>query len=152
MKELLEIIAKALVDNPEKATTESPYNPFFAIISSPVSYSTLNGKTVEANEIDIVSRLLFMLHTHKAYPITGTVCTTAASMIPGSIVHRLMRKESMDATMMKIGHPSGIIDADKHWHLDEAGNVVIEKIAVGRTARTIMDGTVYIKKQDAKYE
>jgi 2-methylaconitate cis-trans-isomerase PrpF len=134
-----------MVDDPADATEKSPYAPFFAIISPPASYTAINGAEVDAPDVDVVSRLLFMLHMHKAYPITGTVCTAAASMVPGSIVHRLMRTDAMERPSLRIGHPSGVIDADKAWHR-EAGDVRIDRIAIGRTARTIMDGTCYVKK------
>jgi 2-methylaconitate cis-trans-isomerase PrpF len=134
-----------MVGDPADATEKSPYAPFFAVISKPASYVAMGGADVGASDVDIVSRLLFMLHTHKAYPITGTVCTAAASMIPGSIVHRLMRVGAMDRPSFMIGHPSGVIDVDKSWH-EEAGGVVIDRIAIGRTARVIMDGICYVKK------
>jgi 2-methylaconitate cis-trans-isomerase PrpF len=134
-----------MVDNPADATKKSPYAPFFAIISAPAPYTAINGANVDASDVDVVSRLLFMLHMHKAYPITGTVCTAASSMVPGSIVHRLMREDAMDHPSLRIGHPSGVIDADKAWS-DEAGGVRIDRIAIGRTARTIMDGICYVKK------
>jgi 2-methylaconitate cis-trans-isomerase PrpF len=134
-----------MVADAADATEQSPYAPFFAIISPPAPYTAINGARVDASDVDVVSRLLFMLHMHKAYPITGTVCTAAASMVPGSIVHRLMRADAMERPSLKIGHPSGVIDADKAWH-EEAGGVVIDRIAIGRTARTIMDGVCYVKK------
>jgi 2-methylaconitate cis-trans-isomerase PrpF len=139
-----------MVDDPAKAAEETPYAPFFAIISEPAPYTALNGERVEAGDIDVVSRLLFMLHTHKAYPITGTVCTAAASMVPGSIVHRLMRSGAMERPALRIGHPSGVIDADKAWRAADGG-VAIEKIAIGRTARTIMDGVCYVRKTVAGF-
>jgi 2-methylaconitate cis-trans-isomerase PrpF len=86
-----------------------------------------------------------MLHMHKAYPITGTVCTAAASMVPGSVVHRLMRPEAMDRPVLRIGHPSGVIDVDKAWR-EGAEGVAIDRIAIGRTARRILDGTCYVRR------
>ncbi|MDR0519378.1 MAG: 3-methylitaconate isomerase [Clostridiales Family XIII bacterium] len=133
-----------LVESPEKAAELSPYNPFFAIISKPASYDAPNGTSVDAGDVDVVSRLLFMLHTHKTYPITGTVCTAAAAMVPGSIVNRVMRQSAADAEVLRIGHPGGVIDVDKSCHT-EGGEVVIDKIAVGRTARKIMEGTVFVQ-------
>jgi 2-methylaconitate cis-trans-isomerase PrpF len=134
-----------LVDDPEKAAEQSPYNPFFAIISSPASYAAINGKQIAAPDTDVVSRLSFMLRMHKTYPITGTVCTAAASMIPGSIVSRIMRRDALNADVLRIGHPGGVIEVEKKCHFDGA-ELVIDKIAVGRTARKIMEGTVFVQR------
>ena len=100
---------------------------------------------VDEKDVDIVSRLIFMHRMHKAYPITGTVCTAAAAMTQGSVVDRLMRADARAASVLRIGHPGGVIDVEKRCRTD-GGGTVIEKIAVGRTARKIMEGLVYVKR------
>ena len=72
-----------LVEKPEDAATKTPYQPFFAIVSEPADYQTISGAKVKAANVDLVSRLLFMLRMHKTYPVTGTVCTGAAVRVPG---------------------------------------------------------------------
>jgi 2-methylaconitate cis-trans-isomerase PrpF len=134
-----------LVEDPADAADKSPYNPFFAIVSPPASYRGLNGTDVDERDVDIVSRLIFMHRMHKAYPITGTVCTAAAAMTPGSIVDRMMRAGARAASVLRIGHPGGVVDVEKRCRTD-GGVVIIERIAVGRTARKIMEGLVYIKR------
>ncbi len=81
-----------LVDKEEEAAAKSPYIPFFAIVSPPADYSCYNGKEIAREEVDIVSRLLFMLKMHKTYPGTGTVCTGAAAKIPGMCYGSSFRK------------------------------------------------------------
>ena len=72
-----------LVEREEDAAAKSPYVPFFAIVSPAQSYDCYNGVHVDKGDIDVVSRLLFMLKMHKTYPGTGTVCTgTAGSTGP----------------------------------------------------------------------
>ncbi len=133
-----------LVDKAEDAALKSPYNPFFAIVSKPAAYHAINGKLVEAGEVDIVSRLLFMLRMHKTYPITGTVCTGAAARIPGSIAWELLREEAKGRMKIQIGHPGGVIPVEAEAK-QENGQTVITRIGVYRTARKIMDGFVYVK-------
>lgn len=132
-----------LVDAPEKAKEESPYNPFFAIVSKPADHVCFNGVEVKKEDVDLVSRLLFMLHMHKAYPITGTVCTGAAMRIPGSIPWELMNEEAKTNSKLHIGHPSGVIGVEVEAETE--GEVKMKSIKVIRTARMIMDGTVYVK-------
>jgi|SRR5271166_1321536 len=68
-----------MVDKPENAKTKSPYVPFFYIISPPADYKTISGTTEKAGDIDLVARALFMLKTHKAIQVSGSLCTGAAA-------------------------------------------------------------------------
>lgn len=135
-----------LCERPEDAAKETPYNPFFAIVSRPQSYQAINGKLVKEEEIDITSRLLFMLRMHKAYPITGTVATGAAVRIPGSVAWEVLREEARDRERIWIGHPSGKIPVESVVKTEE-GRVTLEKIGVYRTARRILDGRVYLPER-----
>lgn len=134
-----------LVEKPERSAAESPYVPFFAIVSPGQDYIGLNNTVVKKEEIDIVSRLLFMLKMHKAYPITGTVCTACAARIPGTIVYDLLPPERRTEPTVRIGHPGGIIDPSVEASVTE-GTVHIDSVRIYRTARRIMDGTVYVRE------
>lgn len=136
-----------LVEDAKDAAEKSPYNPFFAIISSPSDYICYNGKRICKDDIDIVSRLLFMLRMHKAYPISGTVCTAAAARIPGSVLWEAMRPEAREREILRIGHPSGALEVSSQAEQVE-GETKMKSIKVFRTARKIMDGTVYVKRRD----
>ncbi|MHB1314540.1 MAG: PrpF domain-containing protein [Christensenellales bacterium] len=132
-----------LCEIPTEAARISPYNPFFAIVSKPSSYIAINGQPVNAQNTDIVSRLLFMLHMHKAYPITGTVATGIAACIPGSVAYEAAREETFKNGIVRIAHPSGIISVEVDVEADE-GQFTLRRVGVYRTARRIMDGTVYV--------
>lgn len=130
----------------EEATKKSAYVPFFAIVSKPADYKVaLNGKTVSAEEVDLVSRLSFMLHMHKTYPGTGTVCTGAAARIPGTLVYRQLSEDAHRRNMLRIGHPGGVILVDAQAE-DEAGSR-FRRLAYERTARRIMEGYCYVKNE-----
>lgn len=133
-----------LTEKAELAEKESPYNPFFAIVSPPQEYEALNGLHVKAEDIDMVSRLSFMLKMHKTYPITGTVCTGAASRIPGSVVWDVIRETAKQDGTLRIGHPGGVIPVETEAETVN-GETKIKRIGVSRTARKIMDGLVCIK-------
>ncbi|HHX70398.1 MAG TPA: 3-methylitaconate isomerase [Gallicola sp.] len=138
-----------LVDKAEDAKIETPYSPFFAIVSKPQDYIAINGEEIKKENIDIVSRLLFMLKMHKAYPITGTVCTGAACRIPGTIPNDILNKASRNKDTIRIGHPSGALDVEAIAEVKEK-SVKFKKIGVYRTARTIMNGDVFVKKSVLK--
>jgi len=133
-----------LVDKPEDAAVKSPYNPFFSIISKPASYHTFDGKDIAAGDVDVVSRLLFMLRMHKTHPGTGTVCLGAAARIPGTIVYEALRQEAHNRVKIHIGHPAGIIPVESAATV-ENGEIKLTRAAIYRTARRIMDGHVYVR-------
>lgn len=144
-------VMMGLVEKPEEAETKSPYNPFFAIVSSPADYEAPGSGSVKAEEIDIVSRLLFMLKMHKTYPITGTVCTGAAARIPGSIVWEVLRPEAKERLTINIGHPGGIIPVESEAEVNGC-EISYSRIGVYRTARRLMDGYAYIKRSAFEVE
>lgn len=127
-----------------EATEKSAYVPFFAIVSRPADYTVaIDGHRVGAEDVDIVSRLSFMLHMHKTYPGTGTVCTGAAARIPGTLVYQMLSPEAHIRNILRIGHPGGIIEIDAQA-ADEQGSS-FERLAYERTARRIMEGICYVK-------
>lgn len=134
-----------LVDDPAKAETESPYNPFFAIVSPPADYVALNSIQVAAADVDVVARLSFMLKMHKTYPITGTVCTGACARIPGTVVWDMITPEARGNGTLRIGHPGGVVPVEAEAEQTSEGTV-IRRLGIYRTARRIMDGLVYIRR------
>ncbi len=135
-----------LVERQEDAGRLSPYNPFFCIVSPPADYQTFDGRRVDENDVDIVSRLLFMHRVHKTHPGTGTVCLGSAARIPGTIVHELLRPQARDSLIIRIGHPAGVIPVEAAA-IAENDAYRITRAAIYRTARRIMDGQVYICKK-----
>jgi 2-methylaconitate cis-trans-isomerase PrpF len=132
-----------LVDDWRRAAQESPYIPFFSLVSPPADYVDFTtGRMVEAQGADLIARLLFMLRMHKTYPVTGTVCTGAAAKIPGTIVHQAARPESRGRSLTRIGHPAGVIDVEAIVRSDDGLHLL--RASVGRTARRIMEGYVFV--------
>lgn len=133
-----------IVERWQDAAQKSPYLPFFVLISPPADYLDFTtGRTVQAEEVDFVARLLFMLKMHKAYAVTGTVCTGAAAKIPGTIVYEASRPESRDRALTLIGHPAGVIDIEAVVELG-GGEPNLVRASVGRTARRLMEGYVFV--------
>ncbi len=117
--------------------------PMVAFISPPQEYcSHIDGTTVAPEQIDFVSRDMFMGIMHKTYSGTATVCTGCAAATPGTIVSEAIG-HPIQHGRVRIGHPGGIIECDVD--VDDAGNIV--KAAYGRTARRIMEGYVYVRRE-----
>ena len=128
-----------------RASQDCPYAPFFAVVSPSRDYRTFDGKDVKGADIDIVSRLLFMQKMHKTHPVTGTVCMATAARIPGSIVYEVLSQRGRGDRKIMIGHPAGVIPAVSVLET-ENGAYKLKTAAILRTARTLLDGTVYVRK------
>jgi 2-methylaconitate cis-trans-isomerase PrpF len=126
-----------------EAAERSPYVPFIALVEPAKGYTSYGtGEAVKSSEVDFISRLLFMLKMHKTYPITGTVCTGAAAMIPGTIVQEVSGR-SRAGNVVRIGHPSGVIDVEAEVEVSDS-RLILRRASVGRTARRIMEGYIFV--------
>jgi len=134
-----------LVNDWREARYVTPYQPFFNMVSKPVSHTCFNGAHVDAPDVDVVCRNNFMLKMHKAYPITGTTATGAAARIPGSILWQQLDEKGKQTDVLRIGHASGVIPIEVSA-CHNGGETKITRLGVYRTARLIMDGYVYVRK------
>ncbi len=80
---------------------------------------------------------------HKTYAGTATICTGAAARIEGTIVNEAMNAKGREKdSVLRIGHPAGVITVDAA--ADKSGETwILNKAAISRTARKIMEGTCY---------
>jgi 2-methylaconitate cis-trans-isomerase PrpF len=126
----------------------TPSIPKIAFVAVPQDYKTIAGRAVRRDEVDVLARLMAMGKLHKAFAITAGVPAAAASVIPGSVVHRVISGTGDDSTDRKlvIGHPSGQMDVGVEARKEE-GRIRIVSCTIGRTARKIMEGRVYISKK-----
>jgi 2-methylaconitate cis-trans-isomerase PrpF len=133
-----------LAEDAKKARIQSPTRPMIAFVSPPAEYTSFtDGAHIGIGDVDFVSRLFFMQTMHKTYPGTGTVCTGAAAMIDGTIVHRVCSKKSGGSKAVRIGHPSGVISLEVEVENKSTGPELL-LAAFGRTSRRIMEGHVYV--------
>jgi len=87
--------------------------------------------------------------THKTYAGTSSACTGVAARIPGSIVYEMLREDARDRVEIRIGHPAGVIDTESEVVLSGPGrNLGVRRATLGRTARRILDGTVYLDEAE----
>jgi methylitaconate Delta-isomerase len=134
-----------MIANASQSREESPATPILGIVSPPASYRDENGGSmVNENEVDLVSRLMFMQQTHKTYAGTSTVCTGVASRLTGSLVHEVTRMQMRQADTVRIGHPAGVIETETRVEKKEADTYVVRRATLGRTARRIMEGYVFV--------
>lgn len=115
--------------------------PKVAIVGAAASGRTLAGGTVGAEDCDLQVRMISMGKPHLAVPLTGALCTAVAARIAGTVVADLACAPA-PGQPLRIGTASGVVPAfadvvrrGEDWHANSA--------SVLRTARTLMEGTVY---------
>lgn len=127
------------VKNAEDATEKSLAAPKVAIISKAHDFFCDDGKVVKESDMDICSRVISVGAFHKTHPITSGIALAAAAATPGTIAREIVG-DSWNQKLLRVGHPYGILPIK----IVMDGNRVI-KAGTVRTARRIMDGTVYIE-------
>ena len=132
------------VKDRKNSSIENPAAPFSVFITRASDYISYSGQVIKAEEMDFRGILWAAREVSKAYAVTGTICTGAAAMTEGTIVNELLSEKALKSGVVRIGHPSGIIEVQVDVK-KEAGEFKLKKAIVYRTARRIMEGYVYLK-------
>jgi 2-methylaconitate cis-trans-isomerase PrpF len=143
-EEIRSVVAEIMgIARREEATSKSPGYPKIAVVAPPATYSTPKGK-VEALQIDVVARMTALQKLHKAYAVTGAVCLGTAAKIDGTVVNEIYRNVQPDnPPAVRIGHPTGKLQVEIIMEKKD-GSLELTKAALARTARLLMDGSVYV--------
>jgi 2-methylaconitate cis-trans-isomerase PrpF len=135
-----------LASSPEEASEISQDVPKIAFVSEPQDYHTVTGIGIQRDAIDLVSRIMSMGSLHKSYAATGAICTAGAAKIEGTVVREMLCKKVPDDKEVRVGHPGGVISVGAI--VDKQGNsYTYREAVVGRTARRLMDGYVYVPEK-----
>lgn len=133
------------VEQVGEAVTKTPSSPKVILVSERRNYMSEAGKEISAEDINITGRAMSMQKMHKAFPVTGGICTASASQLKGTVVHDVYQNNGNTADVT-IGHPTGkmkfVIDIE-----DDGNEVIFHKTAVARTSRRLMEGNAYVAKQ-----
>lgn len=115
--------------------------PKLLYITTPKAYTAITGKVIKGEDIDITSRYFSQTGIiHKSYPVAGGIALATAAHIEGTVVEEIFKPTD---NKIRIGHPSGvshvscqIIEENERFKIDAK---------IGRTARRIMEGHIYIR-------
>lgn len=132
-----------LVDSADQARTMSPSKPHLALVGYPLTYRTFYQEPIDPLDYNIRLCMLHMQRFHQSIALTASICTAGATAVKDSVVSNIYRPEN-SAAMIKIGHPSGIIQVGiefDHNEFDQAAD--IHKVSTTRTARRLMEGHAY---------
>jgi len=127
------------------AEEASPALPLVVLVAPPADYTTTDGASVGGPEMDLRARLIFYNKCHESMAGTGSMCTAAMSRMPHTLVHQVVSDPS--AKTLRIGHPLGVMSVVAEANVNASGTAVFERLGFSRTARRLMDGSVYVAKQ-----
>jgi 2-methylaconitate cis-trans-isomerase PrpF len=142
-----------LVADRRDATRRTPGLPKVGFVAPPADYVTTGGLAVPAASADLCGRLMSMQTAHRTYMTTGAIATAAAAFVAGTIVHEVVRPaaDRPIRESIRIAHPYGVMEGVVRLGAPPSGGataqdpVAIAGVAVGRTARHILDGTVWVR-------
>jgi len=127
-----------------------PGLPLCVIVAKPDDFTAADGKRLRAEDMDLRARLIFLGKCHDSMAGTGSMCTAAASRIPGSVVNRALGDPTTPTAALRIGHPLGVmqvrVEASPASSPAEIGYPVL---GLARTARRLMSGVVYVPRDVA---
>lgn len=120
--------------------------PKVSWVAPPRAFKTSDGRIFDSGEVSFLARVLAMGKIHKAYALTAAIPAAIGAVLPGSVVRRAAGHGiDRDAERIVIGHPAGTIEVKVELRGDT--RLEVKGCTIGRTARRIMDGRVYISEK-----
>lgn len=133
-------VAMGLFKNESEAQT-SQHIPKIAWVGKAQSYTASSGKSVDADEIDLVVRAMSMGQLHHAMMGTAAVAIAAAATTQGTLVNQAAGGHELNE--VRFGHPSGTLLVGGKTELVD-GRWQAKKVSMSRSARRIMVGEVFV--------
>jgi len=121
-----------------------PSIPKVAMVTGPREARTLASEIFHPAQQDLSVRMLSQSQPHRAVPLTGALCLAVAARIPGSLVHGVARSPRSADDPVRIAQPSGLTVVGAIVRQKD-GEYKAEQATVYRTARRLMEGTVYVR-------
>ncbi|MDY0271354.1 MAG: 2-methylaconitate cis-trans isomerase PrpF [Advenella sp.] len=124
-----------------KEAERRQHTPKVAFVGESANYTASSGKQVSANNIDLLVRALSMGKLHHAMMGTAAVAIGTAAAIPGTLVN--LAAGGGERESVTFGHPSGTLRVGAQA-IEEAGQWVVKKAIMSRSARVLMEGYVRV--------
>lgn len=128
----------------DEAASVTPAVPKMYSVGHRTDHTTLEGRAIHADEMSFAAAGLTMGRPHQAYAVTAAVATAVAALVPGTLVDAVTDQRAIETGTIRIGHASGVMALAARVRVDADGTPAIERVAVQRTARGIMDSLVYV--------
>jgi 2-methylaconitate cis-trans-isomerase PrpF len=135
-------VLAGIVDSPERATAETPSVPKLTLVGPPRDYLTTDGTVQKGSGTTVRAAMMSMGKVHRAYALTGGICTAVAAAIPGTLVARAATEDPE----CRIGHPAGVLPLRADVRRD-GDTWQVARVTAYRTARRLMEGRVLVPGQ-----
>ncbi|MCG2841075.1 2-methylaconitate cis-trans isomerase PrpF [Sandaracinobacter sp. RS1-74] len=129
-----------IIKAPEEAA-KSLRAPAIAFVAPPASYKASSGRTIAAEEIDLLARALSMGKLHHAMMGTASVAIATAAAVPGTLVN--LAAGGGERQAVRFGHPSGTLRVGAEARQVD-GRWVVTKAVMSRSARILMEGWIRV--------
>ncbi len=136
-------VAMGIAANAEEAAKKKSI-PFIGFVSPVQDAKLLSGEAISANDIDLTGRVISNGQTHRALPLTVSLCMAVAARIEGSVVSEVLRKGGDVEAPIRIGMPSGILTVAATVKRKDGGWQA-EQGAFYRTQRRMFEGQVLVR-------
>ncbi|MDH5229678.1 MAG: hypothetical protein OEZ58_20545 [Gammaproteobacteria bacterium] len=103
-----------------------------------IAIFTFNDEKQNPVSGEVTARVINRYKTHKAYPVTGAICISAATMISGSLLYADDNSE-INTKSMRIQHPSGVIVTETAIEKQDE-HFKIRYTMINRTANLLVKG------------
>ncbi|SDL58559.1 2-methylaconitate cis-trans isomerase [Modicisalibacter muralis] len=133
-------VRMGLIDHIDQAAGRQ-HTPKVAFVAPPAGYVTSSGKTVTADDVDLLVRALSMGKLHHAMMGTAAVAIGVAAAVPGTLVSRAAG--GGERISVCFGHPSGTLRVGAEA-CQINGDWTATKAIMSRSARVLMEGWVRV--------
>jgi 2-methylaconitate isomerase len=117
------------------------HTPKIAFVAKPADYAASSGKTIRANDVDLLVRAMSMGKLHHAMMGTAAVAIGVAAAVPGTLVN--LAAGGVARNEVRFGHPSGTLRVGAEAAMT-GGEWTVTKAIMSRSARVLMEGAVRI--------
>jgi 2-methylaconitate isomerase len=117
------------------------HTPKIAFVAKPADYQASSGKTVRANDVDLLVRAMSMGKLHHAMMGTAAVAIGVAAAVPGTLVN--IAAGGVARNEVRFGHPSGTLRVGAEAAMT-GGEWTVTKAIMSRSARVLMEGAVRV--------
>ena len=136
-------VAMGLDSDPDRVHRERPGTPKVALVAPPQDAPTRDGSIVAAGDADLVARILSMGRLHHAFTGTGSIAAAVAAAIPGTLVQAYLPAPLPPDRLLRLSNPAGVLRVGAEV-VERAGSWIPLRATLSRTARTLMQGRVFV--------
>ncbi|MDO4441559.1 MAG: 2-methylaconitate cis-trans isomerase PrpF [Moraxella sp.] len=133
-------VKMGLIDDVGQAQSRQ-HTPKIAWVAKPCDYVASSGKTVKADDINLLVRAMSMGQLHHAMMGTASVAIGTAGTIVGTIVNEVAGGKALSE--VTFGHPSGTLTVGGQSECVD-GKWLARKVSMSRSARRLMVGSVFV--------